>query len=261
MKNKYVLVILILISMTTLSFNVCSEDGNSPVSGSCAASGEGNTCHWEYDSSTNTLTISGKGKMDDFQRSLEEYTTAPWYAYHNQISNVIVEDGITNVSQNAFALLTELKNVSLSPSVSEIGLGGFYYCQNLKNINLPENLQNIGVVAFTYSGLKSVDLPDNVLQVGTYAFATSSLENITFSASTQLGKSVFWELGFAHPQNKLRVYCKGDVKTCTEQIKNTNSVYPFKTDVKIYRSDHRIYTIDEANQDAGKINRISIKYR
>lgn len=256
-KQTYFLMIIILFTSNVFAQNM--------TSGYCGPKDDeqnyGTNCEWSYDDNTKTLKISGTGEMSEFDRNMEDYTTAPWYQYHNEIQNLVVENGINNIGKNAFALLTSLNNVNIADSVTKIDLGGFYYCSSLNNINLPKNLQSIGVIAFTYSGLKSIDIPDSVKNVDTYAFATSSLESITFSDTVQLGSSVFWEMGDAHPQNGFRIYCKGEVKICEEKIRETNQSYPFSMNTKVYRSNRRIYTLNEAIQEAGERNMFKIKYR
>ena len=206
--------------------------------------------------------------MENYQRNREDYTTAPWYQYHDLIQNITVANGITNISDNAFAL-TSVKNITLPDSVKTIGTAGFYFCQNLSSVQLPKNLETIGVIAFTYSGLASVDIPETVSNIGTYAFATSSLQSITLPENTALVQSIFWEGGDAHPDNGFKIYCKGNVTVCEEKIKAmdapaaaSNQNMPFNYGIRVYRTNKRIYTVEEANADSKKNgNTIKIRYR
>lgn len=252
--TKNFFIILALITSFRVQAQITQQ-----TTGSCAKTGTTSTCKWFFDSTSGTLSITGHGLMEDYQRKSEEYTTAPWYQYHNEIKNIIVADGITNISENAFAL-TAVQNVNLPNSIIKIDKGGFYYCTNLSSIKLPQNLENIGDIAFTYSGLQSVDIPESVSNIGTQAFAIRSLKSINLPDSVNLGYLIFWELGEEHPVQNFQIYCKGKIKVCEEKVRN-NALYPFDYSFKIYRKNHRIYTIEEANAVSGDKNRVSITYR
>ena len=55
----------ILIFSALLSFDALADD-TPPMSGSCAKANTDSTCTWSFDISTNTLTISGTGQMEDY---------------------------------------------------------------------------------------------------------------------------------------------------------------------------------------------------
>ena len=256
--KKLVLVLGILMPMTVFADEI-------PTSGSCAAAGEGNTCLWEYNSDTHTLSITGKGKMAEYGFNNSHQTaTSPWYAYCDSIQNVIIENGITNIGQAAFYSATKLETIDIPDSVTSIGVYAFYHTTNLQYVDLPENLKEIKHAAFYDSGLTNIVIPESVERIESAAFAIDSLSEITLSDALKPDASAFWNGGGSYPHNNLKIYCKGDVTVCKANIKKSlaRDNHPqVNTLFQIYRNNRRIYTIDEANRVAGTKNRVSIKYR
>ena len=65
------------------------------TSGSC-----GQNATWSFNESSGWLTISGSGKMDDYDYSWD--STSPWSRYLDQITTVSISEGITSVGSGAF---------------------------------------------------------------------------------------------------------------------------------------------------------------
>ena len=61
------------------------------------ADGWGETIFWEFDAETGTLTISGTGEM---------IKGSPWNEHRLAIKKVIIQEGITSISENAFRFLS-----------------------------------------------------------------------------------------------------------------------------------------------------------
>lgn len=122
-----------------------------------------------------TLTISGEGRMrgreieynnNDSLIEFPEYKYLPWYEKRIEIKKVVIQEGVTNVSNYSFYNCDNISEVVLSDTITEIGDFAFYNCAQLKNINIPEGVKIIGEEAFSQCyNLQSIDLP-------------SSLENI-----------------------------------------------------------------------------------
>lgn len=97
------------------------------------------------------LIIDGEGAMDNY---MSECT--PWSVYDAIIRDVIINEGITSVGNNAFAYCEELKSVSLPNSLVLIGEGAFAECSKLKSIVIPENVETLASGAFYGCGLSSI---------------------------------------------------------------------------------------------------------
>lgn len=134
------------------------------TSGTC---GEGVT--WSYDETTQTLTFSGTGEMDN--GDLGDFV--PWEELCEQILYIVIEDGISSICDYAFEGTTQLKGISI-----------------------PESVTSIGESAFERSSLTRIGLHDGITYIGPSAFEWSSLETITVPASvTELNFGVFRECG------------------------------------------------------------------
>lgn len=127
-------------------------------------------CKWNLDSD-GTLTISGQGAMADYDNY---YSLAPW---GTEIKKVIIEDGVTNIGEFAFADCIRLSSVSIPNSVTTIGYSAFYNT-NLSSIVIPDSVTCIDYDAFRdCTGLKSISLGSGITDFERYCF--SGCNNIT----------------------------------------------------------------------------------
>lgn len=147
---------------------VCCQEVLAADAGSC-----GEDLSWSLDE-TGTLTISGTGDMEDFGGD-----DSPWAA-SDTVWTVIVEEGVTGISDNAFYDCYNLMEVYLADSVVSIGENAFARCIGLGTVELGSGLQSIGSYVFTEcDSLTEVTLPASVNTVGQGAFEyCRSLEGI-----------------------------------------------------------------------------------
>ena len=112
---------------------------NANDSGTC-----GEHLTWTYVSETNTLTISGWGKM----RNYDDNTIVPWFDYKNDLRKIIIEEGVTSIGNHAFSDFLHLWDVVIPNSVSIIGSNAFDGCSILPNVTIPSSVTSIGEKAF-----------------------------------------------------------------------------------------------------------------
>lgn len=91
------------------------------------------------------LHIRGEGEMPAFINS----DSAPWAQYAEDVTMLVIHEGITSVSDSAFEGL-----------------------ENLMDASLPDSLITIGDKAFTNTGLTFVYIPKGVTEIGKDAFRT-----------------------------------------------------------------------------------------
>ena len=109
----------------------------------CAvAGGETGGCRWSL-SESGTLQISGNGCMADYTEG-----AAPWYTYHDLITDLIVKKGVKNLGNNAFCDLAVLESVTGLESVTSIGTGAFKNCVALEGLSIPSAVTSVGQNAF-----------------------------------------------------------------------------------------------------------------
>lgn len=119
--------------------------GETPIS-TIASGNAGANITWTL-SSESVLTISGTGNME-FALNSSQYYEAPWLAYQDAIRNVVIENGVTDIGENAFMGCDNLENVMIPETVVSIHSSAFYACVKMKTITLPDSLTTIGEHVF-----------------------------------------------------------------------------------------------------------------
>ena len=170
--------------------------------GTAATSGDfgvNNCLHWEVSTgvlSGKTLTISGTGAMPDF--NFPEGNLAPWWNYEalgmltsfgnfkleGELKKVVIQDGVTNVSNYALFFLPAATQVTLPESVTSIGRYGIALCSKLTGMSIPKGVTEIGDFGLAGDGLTAITLPDGLQTLGRGAFdACASLSGMTLPAA------------------------------------------------------------------------------
>ena len=184
-KTKQILSALIILCMLLAVVPMASYAAE--PSGTC-----GDNLTWEYNSSTQTLTISGTGDMRSYVPSSPP---APWSYYRNDIMHLSIESGVKSIGTYAFYLCKGLKSVTIPGSVISIGDSAFYSCSSLTSVIIQNGVTSIGNHAFdSCSSLTSITIPDGVKSIGAYAFyRCGQLESITLPDSvTSIGDQAFY---------------------------------------------------------------------
>ena len=134
-----------------------------------------------------TLTISGTGNMQNFRQGTTGLNTpVPWFSLRGNIKTVIIEQGITNIGNQAFEGCANLTSVIISYGVTNIGTSAFADCVRLTEIDIPNSVTTIGSFAFARcTSLTSIVIPNSVTIIGIDAF-----RDCTALASVIIGESV-----------------------------------------------------------------------
>lgn len=174
------MILLIVLTVAPLTILKAKAMG---ASGQC-----GEHAFWNFNEETGVLRINGYGEMThyDFQKS-------PW-CYNNEIKHVIIENGITSISEWAFMSCKELVDVSIPVSVTTLGESLFYYCKKLSSVIIPGSIRTIPDGAFTFcDSLVEISIPNGITEIGNNAFQCCySLENIKFPKTvTRIGDTAF----------------------------------------------------------------------
>ena len=151
------------------------------ASGECGA--EGGDLTWTLDSD-GVLTISGTGAI----------TNPAWRDYFADITEVVSENGVTNIGDYFFFYCKSLMSATIPDSVTVIGECAFAKCVSLTSITIPNRLSFIGCGAFeSCISLPSVTIPDSVTAIGNAAFyGCHSLISIAIPSSvTSIGNYAF----------------------------------------------------------------------
>ncbi|WP_297142731.1 leucine-rich repeat protein [uncultured Eubacterium sp.] len=125
---------------------------------------------------------------------------------YNSLSIAVLPDGLTEISDDAFADSSTLKAVKFPKTVEKIGNRAFASCPKIKTINIPDSLISIGERAFyNCTSLAAVVLPEGLSEIKSECFngcrsivsmvIPRSVTNIgggAFSNMTSLEKIYIW---------------------------------------------------------------------
>jgi hypothetical protein len=173
------------------------------------------------DKGETVLQISGTGNMFDSEITFDEYSEENY----NAVTSIVIEEGIKNITENAFVNFTKTKSITIASTVENIESyyliklkeietinmnakqptikgrvvdGTDCYCSpssTLTSIIIGEDVEKITDFEFAYyNGVKSVRIPNNVKEIGIASFEScESLENIILSNNlTTIGDYAFW---------------------------------------------------------------------
>ena len=160
-------------------------DGNNDPLGNatfCALSGACGPCHaYMFEPETATLTIYGSGAMDDYG-----IHDMPWYEFRDEIREVVINNGVTTVGEDAFWEFENIEKVTLPDSMETIVKYAFSGCEKLAEINLPENLKSIGNQALSGTALTYVMIPSGIQKISASTFSyCESLETVYLPKSVK----------------------------------------------------------------------------
>lgn len=167
MKTRLRTVIQVFVVLMAITILITDREANASdmivASGNCT-----DTVRWILDSK-GTLTIEGSGEMG----------IIGWYDYRDDIKSIIIEDGITTISEHAFMNCEKLTNIEMSSSIKEIQSYAMYNTA-IDKIDIPYGVEKIDQCAFSRTKLEEVYIPNSVTDISNEAFASCySLKKIT----------------------------------------------------------------------------------
>jgi hypothetical protein len=210
--------------------------------GSC-----GKNLIWEIDY-YGVMTIRGSGEMD---------TCPEWNEKEGEIKEVIIQNGVTSIGDEAFLSCRNLVRVSIPASVTKIGKNVFTNCGKMTEIlvdsanqyfcsqngilfskdkkrlikypegingvwyKVPEGVTEIGEHAFYGTSINEIGLPQSVITIGDAAFAGSLLGYCpALSNVVTIGKNAFRYCDISYVTIPNTVLSVGDgAFSCSNAIK------------------------------------------
>lgn len=158
---------------------------------------------------TYTLTITGNGPMANYDRYITSSNDsyAPWYEKIQNITQLIVEGGVTTLGDNILyysysdsnskfhSFHPNLRKVKLPEGLSCIGASAFCDSPDLDEVKIPSTVTKIKEFAFSgCTGLKEIELPPQLEEVGYSSFyGCSGLTEITIPSSVKIIRSGAFE--------------------------------------------------------------------
>ncbi len=125
--------------------------------------------------------------------SIKHFGTGAFWKCKN-LSELILPDNMTEISQNMFSQCESLKTISLPPNLTHIYYAAFSRT-GLESIEFPEKLELIDNAAFEYTNITSIKIPDSVTCLGQprsifLATPDGAFANCDNLADIELGKNV-----------------------------------------------------------------------
>lgn len=174
---------------------------------------------YSSDSDSYTLVIEGSGRM---LASWSDGEYAPWYQYRNNITEVVIKEGITTIGNYAFYDMNNIESIVIPDSVSSVGTYSFAKCSDLKRVYVGTGVTSFNSFAFADStGITEVHIsdigawskitfineqanplsvsgklylngehitdiviPDSITKIGSYTFVNSDITSITLGTKT-----------------------------------------------------------------------------
>lgn len=209
--------LFLAMTLTSLAMTVTAQSATI-ASGSC-----GDNLTWELMDSV--LTINGTGKMTYFPNG----NNVPWYLQREQIKTIIINDGCSEISKNAFTNCINLTNISIPASVLSIGDYAFSLCSSLASITFPQNLTKIGNYAFLgCSSLTSLIFPQALTEIGNYAFNSCSINTILIPPMVRL----LGYRSFYNCNNLTTIYWDTEVAAIDKNLQNSTAEFVIGANLK-----------------------------
>ena len=215
---------------------------------------------------TYTLTIKGNGPMANYNgyKTSSNDSCAPWCEKIQNITRLIVEDGVTTLGDNILyysyldsnsdfhSFHPNLYEVELPEGLSYIGARAFCDSPYLDEVKIPSTVTKIKQSAFSgCTGLTKIELPPQLEEVGYNSFyGCSGLTEITIPSSVKTIRSGAFEECYNLESVTLS---EGIGEIGTEAFKRTNlkslnipkSVKKLGHDI-VYNCEHLPYITIEA---------------
>lgn len=114
------------------------------------------------------------------------YGQYPWNHYHEQITTIVISDGVTSISDSSFGFCSSLTNVVLPETLEIIGTNAFQDCTSLKSVVVPNSVSSIGYWAFgECKSLTDIVIGNGVTSIGHSAFRNCSGLTDVYYTGTQ----------------------------------------------------------------------------
>ncbi len=273
--KKYILVFGVILPFNVFASAYVPCTASETANGTCFSCGT--TCIARYSETVNgdesikgTLTISGEGDMSfepkypigstiagesgpftykgRYQYDPEEKrwrTDAPWRDLDRNITDVVIEDGITSIAGGSFYNVTSLTSVSIPDSVTKIESAAFQHDKNLTEAELPAHLEQIGHAAFNNTSIEYFTIPeslqkhekDNKLEENNYMFGTQALKGIVVDRDAYFNIEM---LNGANLSNLQAIYCETSNANC-QSLQNDDDL---KDKLISYEKQGGVYILD-----------------
>lgn len=146
-----------------------TDEEDMPTSGSC-----GDEVNWYLDTNTGVLTISGSGKMTDF----EDCSDQPWVNRRSQIKKAVIESGVTHLGSYSFMYCSKMTDIELSEGLISMGRDVFWDT-SIPEMKLPNSLEYIGFDTYGCASIKHLEIPGTTKLYGYTFMSCDNMFHVT----------------------------------------------------------------------------------
>ena len=155
------------------------------------------------------------------EEGISEIGNAIFYALYN-LESITIPEGVTKIGESAFSFAQKIKNVTFPSTLTGLGKGAFEYCTSLEHVNFNKGLETIEDYAFRTTHLKEIFIPNSVIKIGPYAFLTEL--SGSSEAEIEIGEPQLTKIEFEE-DSKLSTISNGAFKNhCASSLKIPSSV-------------------------------------
>lgn len=192
-----------------------------------------------FNSSNNTLTVSGNGDMADYSSG---GVNSKWGTHSASATTLVVEEGVTHIGAYAFQGFSALTTVTIPASVTSIGASAFTGCTHTTRINAstPNNWASISFANAWSTPFGATGANDDVKAARSFYFYGSN------SATTELyftpGLTCINQYAFYNVATIQRVCVPATVSEIQSYALNCHMLYfvTLRTDAMTLGSDKPI---------------------
>ncbi|MBO5452775.1 MAG: leucine-rich repeat protein [Clostridia bacterium] len=168
------------------------------VQGFHSAASSAQTINWYLVG--DTLTVTGTGNM----AGKDSASAQPWYPYKDQIKNVVIEEGITQIGKYAFGDLTNVEEIVIPSTVTNVQAAAFIRMSGLKKVTLSPGIATLGTNSFKdCTALAEVNFLGKKAEYDTMTIgggndpfkkATLATDENTYLGKGVIGSTITWSL-------------------------------------------------------------------
>ncbi len=97
--------------------------------------------HWAL-GENGVLYVSGEGAIPNFNNTER---IAPWKEYQKNVTEVVIEEGVTEIGSNAFAGYETLERITLPITMERVSYAAFAGCTNLERVNVAKDFKLVHI--------------------------------------------------------------------------------------------------------------------